>query len=74
MIRMIERAGGGLFEYGSCDARFVFEHFAGDDRVDGPVFCPVCGANRDTKEDSLSSFRRCQRLVQKPAAERFTRF
>jgi hypothetical protein len=61
MIRMIERAGGGLFECGSCDARFVFERFAGDDRIDEPAFCPVY---------SLGSFRRWQRLIQKPAAGR----
>jgi hypothetical protein len=74
MIRMIERAGGGLFECGSCDARFVFEHFADDDRFDEPAFCPVCGSNRDTKEDSLgSNFRRWQRLIQKPAAGKFAR-
>jgi hypothetical protein len=74
MIRMIERAGGGLFECGSCDARFVFEHFADDDRIDEPAFCPVCGANRDIKEDSLRrNYRRWLRLVRKPTARKFTR-
>ena len=70
MIRMIERAGGGgLFECGSCDARFVFEHVGGADRIDDLVLCPVCGANRDTKEDCVSSFRRCSALFKSQQPE-----
>jgi len=53
MITMVERASGGLFECGSCDARFVFEDSSGDCRFDEPAFCPVCGVSCDTEEDSL---------------------